>query len=316
MDLVSFGTGSAQLGSSQVRSAILLSFHGTIADLDEIPAFLSRVRRGRPAPPGLLKDLRHRFEAIGGSPLLKITQAQANALEERLRMPVALGARLWHPTLGDVISKLSTRGINRIVSLPLAPQSVHVYHDAIVKALQPFSEIELVRSPAWGLEPALIDAFAQTIRESLRALDPSSQPTVGIVLSAHSLPQSVIDAGDPYESDFRATATEVASRFPDHRCEIAFQSQGADGGAWLGPDLKTAFAKLLDAGLHRIVVAPIGFVSDHLETLYDLDIEAKGVAMNMGIIEFVRAPALNARPQFIDVLEAIVRRTLSNAVAT
>ncbi|XXX79684.1 ferrochelatase [Sorangium sp. So ce134] len=298
-----------------MTTAVLLSCHGTVERLDDLPAFLSNIRRGRPAPPELIEEVRRRFEAIGGSPLLRITQAQADALAARLGLPVAIAGRLWHPYPDEALASLHGRGVRSVVSLPLAPQSVDVYHAVVRDAAAKRGGMEVRCVPAWGLEPALIDAFVEVIDEALARFPDERRAEAAVVLSAHSLPQRIIDAGDPYERQFRAMAAEVERRIAPrgNPVLVAFQSQGMTGDAWLGPDLRSTFEALAARGAREALVAPIGFVADHVETLYDLDVEAHVVAREAGLARLERAPAVNTRPRFIDALEALVRRELGAA---
>ncbi len=301
-----------------MTDAVLLTFHGTIRDLSDMPAFLAKIRRGRPAPPELLHEVVRRYEAIGGSPLLEISRAQAAALEERLRIPVRVAGRLWEPYPNEALQELSRAGAKRVVSLPLAPQSVHVYHASVREAAAAFPDIEIVEAPSYGLEPRLLDAFVETIEEGLgRAglLGEGARPRTLVLLTAHSLPLRALAQGDPYERDFRAMADQVAARVEalGYPVRIAFQSQGASAEPWLGPALLDVIAKLPDEGFDRAFVAPIGFVADHVETLYDLDIEARAAASDRGLVAFGRAPTLGARPAFIEAIEAVVRRALATA---
>jgi ferrochelatase len=293
-----------------VSTAVLCTCHGTVERVEDIPAFLANIRRGRPTPPAIVQEVTHRFQRIGGSPLMKTTRAQADALAARLGVPVRVAGRLWGPYPAEVIADLVREGTTRLISLPLAPQSVDVYHAQVREAAKQHAGLELVEAPAWGLEPALIDAFVETVDEALARFPEGERASVPVILSAHSLPQRIIDMGDPYEKQFRAMAAGVGDRLAarGNPVRIAFQSQGMDGGAWLGPDLPATFAELAATGARAAIVAPIGFVADHVETLYDLDIEAPGLAERVGLSRFERAPALNARPRFIDALEAVVRR--------
>jgi ferrochelatase len=293
------------------RTAVLLGYHGTVAHADETEAFLTAIRRGRPTPPELVREVRRRFEHIGGSPLRHISEEQARALEARLGVPVRAAARVWHPSAADVVAELAALGVRRVVSLPLAPPWVHVYHAAfepIVRA----RGLDFVGAPSWGLAPALVDAFVEAIAEAHARFAAAERAGLGVVLSAHSLPVRVLDAGDPYERDFRALAGAVAEQLAARELagaelRVAFQSQGADGGPWLGPDLGTTFAELRAAGRRALLVGAVGFVSDHVETLYDLDVAAAARARELGFVRFERAPSLNARPRFIDALEAVAR---------
>lgn len=290
--------------------AVLVTCHGTVDRIEDIPAFLGNIRRGRPTPQAIIDEVTHRFQRIGGSPLMRITREQAAALEARIGAKVMVAGRLWPPFPAEALGELARAGATTVISLPLAPQSVDVYHAGVRAAATAHPEIELRLAPAWGTEPILVDAFVETIDEALSRFPEGERARVPVILSAHSLPQRVIDAGDPYEKQFRAMAAEVAVRLVarGNPVRVAFQSQGMDGGAWLGPDLPATFAELHAAGADAAVIAPIGFVADHVETLYDLDVEAPAIAAKAGIERLSRAPALNARPRFIDALEAVVRR--------
>lgn len=242
---------------------------------------------------------------------MRISGEQAEGLEARLGVPVRVAARLWHPYPAEVLPELSEAGVEHIVSVPLAPQSVHVYEASVREAAEA-KGMRVTTAPPWGEEPALIEAFAETIDAALADLRPDTSERVPIVLSAHSLPQRIIDAGDPYEVQFRAMAARVARRYEavGHVVRVAFQSQGATSDPWLGPDLPTTFADLVERGFDAVVVAPIGFVAEHVETLYDLDVEAPKVARAAGLHRFGRASAVGASSLVIDALEAVSRRML------
>jgi len=300
----------------QTRDAVLLSCHGTVADLADVPAFLANIRRGRPAPPEMVKEIQHRLEAIGGSPLMRHTQDQADGLAARLGIPCVIAGRLWGPYPDAVLGMLANGGRARVLSLPLAPQSVHVYNQAVRAAAASIEPaLTIVDAPTWGNQPALIDAFADTVRQGLvraAALHAGPPSQTAIVLSAHSLPMRILASGDPYEKQFRAMADLVAARFEasGHPVTIAFQSQGMTDDAWLGPDLPTTFRSLREAGARAVVVAPIGFLAEHVETLYDLDVDAPKIAAAAGVA-YARAPAPCAHPRLIDALEAVARQALS-----
>jgi ferrochelatase len=295
-----------------VSSAVLLSFHGTVERLDDLPAFLANIRRGRPAPPELVAEVHHRYELIGGSPLLRQTREVADSLEARLGVPVRVAGRLWHPYPAEALAELAALGVTRVVSLPLAPQSVDVYHASVAEALAALPGLELVKAPGWGEEPALLDALEATVREALPKLGAVPANEAAIVLSAHSLPKRILAMGDPYERQFRAMAERVAERLraDGHPVSIAFQSQGMTGDEWLGPDLEATFREHVARGLGRILVAPIGFLAEHVETLYDLDIEAPKIAERAGVAVYARAAAVGGRPRLLDALEAVARRCL------
>lgn len=298
-----------------MTAAVLLTCHGTVERADDIPAFVANIRRGRPAPSEVVDEVRRRFLKIGGSPLMRITAEQGRALEARLGLPVAVAGRLWGPYPSEVIADLVRRGVTTLLSLPLAPQSVHIYHATVREAAAAHPDLRVLYAPPWGLEPALIDAFEEGIREALDDQIPAPErDAAAVILSAHSLPLRVLQAGDPYETQFRAMAGEVEKRLAPRPVKIAFQSQGMTGDAWLGPDLPATFARLVEEGVTAALIAPIGFVADHVETLYDLDIEAQALAKTAGLTRLARAGAMNTRPRFIDALEAIARRELGSLI--
>ncbi|GAC1353323.1 MAG: ferrochelatase [Polyangiales bacterium] len=298
-----------------MKTAILLISHGSVEKEADIATFVGNIRRGRPTPQSIVDEVTHRFRAIGGSPLLEITRAQAAALEARLGLKVAVGMRLFHPYANDVIAALAQDGIERVVSLPLAPYSVHIYNETAREACSRVG-VTCVEVPPWGEEPALLEAFAASIGAALQSIPSERRAAAHVVLTAHSLPMRVVKQGDPYELQVRATARGVmrivGAENPSH---VAFQSQGMDGGDWLGPDLPTTFAALSTLGVRDVVICAIGFLADHTEILYDLDIEARGVAQARGIT-LTRAASLNTTELFIDALEHVSRRALSTLQAT
>jgi protoporphyrin/coproporphyrin ferrochelatase len=287
------------------RTAIILIAHGTVETLDQLPEFLTNIRRGHPAPPELVSEVRRRYEAIGGrSPLLDITYELARKLEAKLGVPTRVAMRLFHPYPNEVVAKLVAEGIERIVTLPLAQHSAAVY-TAAVKA----PEIEIISAPNWGRTPQLTRAFAEKV---IASIPPGVAPVV--VFSAHSLPLGIIQAGDPYETEFRGSADDIAKEIRSRGVAIdehvvAFQSQGIGTGIeWLGPDLRKALESLAARGKKDVVIAPVGFLADHVEILYDLDIEAKGWADALGI-RLYRSASLNADDGLVEAL-ATVAKTL------
>jgi ferrochelatase len=292
------------------RDGILLVAHGTVSDLADLPDFVARIRHGRPPPAGLVEELRHRYEAIGGSPLLRVTERQARALEAKSGLPVLLGMRLWEPSVEAAVREAARRELTRLVLLPLAPFSVDVYAAAARRSLEAVrgelgaSTPELVVCEPWGTEPAFIEAQRAAIAALLGAEGAES----AVLLTAHSLPRAAIRAGDRYQAEVEASARAVAERL-GRACELCYQSQGADGGEWLGPDLRQTFERLSQPGITRVTLSPFGFLADHVETLYDLDIEARAWASSLGLT-LTRVPALNTDPGLISALNEVARRAL------
>jgi ferrochelatase len=285
-------------------TGVLLVAHGTVEDLDDLGAFVARIRHGRPAPAGLVEELRGRYEAIGGSPLLHTTRAQARALAERLEAPVLVGMRLWEPGVERALAGAASLGLRRLVVIALAPFSQHVYWEAASKAAQQVgSSVELLPSPAWGEEPAFVAAHADLIAQH-------APPGAAVVLSAHSLPKIAIQRGDPYARLVEASAAAISERL-GRPTQLCYQSQGADGGDWLGPGVRDTLAALAAQQQRVVAWSPFGFLADHVETLFDLDIEAKAMARELSL-ELHRVPALNLHPGLIEALSAVARRAVSS----
>jgi len=285
---------------------VLLVAHGTVENLDDLGNFLARIRGGRPAPPGFLAELRGRYEAIGGSPLLGVTRAQASGLAERLGARVFVGMRLWEPGVEAALEEAGRSGLERLCVIPLAPFSVHVYWEATRRSeaaarANGLATPELVSAPAWGTHPSFVEGHAELIRAH-------AHPEARVVLTAHSLPLVALRAGDPYERLVRESAEAIGAKL-GRRSELAFQSQGEGNAEWLGPDLKSVLGRIRDEGASRVAIAPFGFLGEHVETLYDLDIEARGLARELGLT-FERVPALGTAPALIDALEDLARRAL------
>jgi ferrochelatase len=304
-----------------MKDAVLLVSHGSVDDLDDLQAFVTKVRRGHAPPPELVRELRRRYEAIGGkSPLNAITAEVAQKLERALGVTVAWANRLFRPHVRDVVAGLARRGVTHIALVPLAQNSAHVYaEDARRAALG--TGIVLECATNWGQDPGLCMAFASRIANTLETSRDGDLQGVTVMMTAHSLPRSVVDSGDPYEREVRAAGDAVGAALRAHfghdvRRVVAFQSQGMTGPGrgdspvqWLGPDLRTALDDAQSRGDRHVVLAPIGFLADHVEILYDLDIEARQMASDRGL-SYARAPSLNADGDYIEVLAHVARPLL------
>lgn len=283
----------------------MLLAHGTVSNISELPAFLHKIRRGRPAPAELVSELEHRYQAIGGSPHLDLTEKQAEALGKQLNMPCFVAMRLWNPTVESVLPGVESAGVRRLCLLPLAPFSVSVYDQAARRAAAELgSTVELVSVEPWGQRPEFVAAQADWIRRHQTETGSKS----ALLLTAHSLPMRAVKAGDAYGTEVEACCAAIGQAL-GQPVTLAYQSQGADGGEWLGPDLQETFKRLKAEGIEHITLYPFGFLSDHVETLYDLDIEAKAWAEELHL-GYTRVPALNADPAFISALAAIASDAL------
>lgn len=289
-------------------TGVLLMAHGTPSSLDEMPAYLTRVRGGRPPSPELIAEMRHNYAAIGGrSPLTDLTFAQGAALHARLghRVPVAVGMRNWTPFVADAVAHLVQVGVRRIIALPLAPQfstlSVTKYYEAAVAALP--AGVELVRVSSYHDHPLLAKAFAERIREAGPRTDEE------VIFTAHSLPVRVVQQGDRYAAEVAGTARAVAHAAGVRRYFLAFQSAGRTPEPWMGLDLGEFLRQRAARRARAFIIVPIGFVCDHTEILFDIDVQATAVARELGV-SLRRTASLNDSPAFIDLLESVVRERL------
>jgi len=217
--------------------------------------------------------------------------------------------RLWHPYPREVVPDLAHDGIGRIAVVPLAQHSAAVYGEAVKNDLATAGiDVAVACAPNWGQRPKLLDAYAAAIHEAMvRAGD----GPITVLMTGHSLPKAVIDAGDSYEKEFRASTSAITERLGGRaHVEVAFQSQGFGGGEWLGPDLPTALDRIAARGDKAVVFAPVGFLADHVEILYDLDIEAKELARSRRLAS-VRAASLNAADALADVVAEVAREVMA-----
>ena len=290
-----------------MKTAVLLMAHGTPDSLDDMPEYLRLVRGGRQPSPELVEEMRHNYGAIGGrSPLTAITLAQADALRARLGadVPVAVGMRNWRPFIAESLGALAAAGAERVVGIPLAPQfstlSVQKYIDAATNALPAGLSFEPVRS--FATHSLLLQAFAERVQEAGPAADEE------VVFTAHSLPARVIQGGDTYADEVAATALGVAARSAITAYSLAYQSAGRTPEPWIGPDLSELIRARATAGSRRFFIVPIGFVCDHTEILFDIDVQAAATARECGVA-LRRTASLNVSPTFISLLEDLVRST-------
>jgi ferrochelatase len=288
-----------------MKAALLLA-HGTPDSLDEMPEYLTRVRGGRPPAPDLLEEMRRNYAAIGGrSPLTDITRAQAQALGRELGAGtrVYFAMRNSKPFIADVLAAAVADGATHAVAVPMAPQysalSVGKYRQAVDEARPPGLTVRFVES--WHDHGGLLDAFAEKMREAR-----AREPEAAVVFTAHSVPARLVREGDPYADQVAATAAGVAARAGLPAYRLAYQSAGRTPEPWIGPALDDALDELGREGATRVVVAPIGFVCDHTEILYDIDVAAAASARRRGM-SLSRTASLNTSPTFIRALADVVR---------
>ncbi|HXZ79518.1 MAG TPA: ferrochelatase [Terriglobales bacterium] len=298
------------------KTAVLLLAHGSPDRVEEIPEFLRYVTGGRPVPDAVVAEVQHRYGLIGHSPLTEITLRQAQALSEQIQLPVYVGMRNWNPFIADTVRQMAADGIERAVTICLAPQnsrtSVGLYRSALQGQLDtmPF-ECDFVES--WHDHPLLIRAFAEKLKAGWTRGCEEAGEGLPVIFTAHSVPQRTIAEGDPYQQQAHDTAALVAMESGFLRMEdwtFAFQSQGMSGGPWLGPSVEDTIADLQGRGHKGIFVQPIGFVCDHVEVLYDIDIGFRKFAADRDM-KLWRAESLNDSPLFIAALVDVARSRLA-----
>jgi len=303
--------------------AVLLMAYGSPDRLDQVEAYYTDIRRGSPPPPHLLEELLGRYRAIGGgSPLSRIVELQRAAVEAELArrgraVRVYAGMRHIEPRIGAIVDGMVADGVERFAAIALAPQkssNAAGYRRAVDAALARLDGTapDVVFVDSWHDQPRFIEALAGTTAEALRRFaDPAA---VRVMFTAHSLPARVVAEGDVYPAELAATAALVAARLGIATYDFAFQSAGRTGEPWLGPDILEEIRRLGREGVRELVVRPVGFVADHLEVLYDIDIEAQGVAREAGI-RLERARSMNDDPTFIAGLADLAETALAGASA-
>ena len=298
-------------------TGVLVMAYGTPAGPDEVSTYYTHIRRGRPPSAEQLADLMGRYEAIGGiSPLAARTRAQADGLQRTLDTEagagsyrVARGNKHAAPFIEDGVAELGEAGVDRIVGLVLAPHysalSVGEYHERAERT----SSLPYVGIDSWHLEPGLVALLADRVGVSFRHLVAGGARSVEVLFTAHSLPERILAMGDPYPRQLEETAAAVAGAVGLDHWRVAWQSAGRTPDPWLGPDIGEVIRTLPDerADIDAVVVCPAGFVSDHLEVLYDVDIEARRVASEAGL-RLARTESLNDDPAFLAVLAGVVER--------
>jgi len=317
--------------SNSSSDGLILLAHGTPNVLGEMDAYLKLVTGGRGVPPEVVHELQERYAQIGlgdepsaeGPHLTRWTLRQTRLLEERLGKTVYVGMRNWEPFIGDVVEKMKRDGITQAKAICLAPQnsrtSVGLYKGAIENAAGDSMEVEFISG--WADHPLLVKAFAQRTRAALNKARTSVEDKIAVLFTAHSVPSRTVlpsskpveyhgmflaSGPDSYADDCKLTAKLVASQLQDvvseRDCHFSFQSQGMSGGPWLGPTVEDTLAGLKHYGYDTVVIQPIGFLCDHVEILYDIDIAFQQTAGRLDLT-LIRAESLNDSPLLIDALE-------------
>lgn len=296
---------------------VLMMAYGGPNSLDEIPGYLADIRGGRPTPARIVEEIRNNYRQIGGkSPLLEITRRQVAAVQAQFdpdQFRFYLGMRHWSPWIEDAVKEMLRDGITHAISIVLAPHysqlSIARYQAKIAAGLEMHrGHIEFAHIESYHDAPGLIQALANRVEEGLSCWPAMRRPEVHVVFSAHSLPVRITQMGDPYADQLHETARLVAAKagLEEEQWSWSYQSAGRSPEPWLGPQLPEHLEALAEKGIRDVVSVPVGFVSDHVEILYDIDIQGQQKARALGI-HLERPPALNEDPNFIRAIAQIIQ---------
>lgn len=289
--------------------------YGTPTTPEDVEAYYTRIRHGRPPTPELLADLKRRYDAIGGtSPLAERTAAQVAGIAAALErespgaFDVRFGAKYEPPLLEEAATAFRAEGFTKVVGLVLAPHSSSMSTDQYMsrarEALGP--DVELVEIGAWYLAPGFLELIARRVKDALATIPEERLATTEVLFSAHSLPEKILESGDTYPEQLRESAELAAKIAQVPSFDVAWQSAGRTADPWIGPDILSVLRQKAAEGFTDVVSCPIGFVADHLEVLFDVDVEAQGVAREVGL-HLVRTASLNDDPAFTSILAHVVR---------
>ncbi len=301
---------------------LLVMAYGTPYTLDDLERYYTHIRHGRKPTTEMLEDLRNRYEAIGGiSPLAKITLAQAEKLEEHLnniqnqiQFKMYLGLKHIEPFIEDAVKQMHEDGITEAVSIVLAPHfstfSVKSYNGRAVQEAEKLGGPKIITIESWYKEPKFINYWADQVKRIFDRMPEEEKQAAVLIVSAHSLPEKILQFGDPYPQELQDTATLIAKQAGVKNYVIGWQSAGNTPEPWLGPDVQDLTRDLYNKHQYKaFVYAPVGFVSDHLEVLYDNDIECKAVTDEIGA-SYYRPEMPNAKEEFIDALASVVLKAV------
>lgn len=297
---------------------VLIMAYGGPNSLDEIPGYLADIRNGRVTTPAVLEEISRNYRLIGGkSPLLEISTRQVEAVRAHLdpdKFKVYMGMRHWSPWIEDVVGQMIDDGITQAIALVLAPHysklSVAKYHAKVADGLEMYrGHIDFDFIDSYHDAPKLIQALANRVNEGLSRWPEAERDDVHIIFSAHSLPVRIMKMGDPYDSQLRETAQLVADKagLAAARWSWCYQSAGRSSEPWLGPQIQEHIPALAAQGIQNMISIPVGFVSDHVEILYDIDIQAQAVAKELGV-RLERPSALNDDPLYIQTLVDLIEQ--------
>lgn len=300
------------------NTAVLLLAYGGPDSLNDIPAYLLDIRGGRETPQEFVDEITERYRLIGGhSPLLEISSSVASKLKNQIGVPVYLGMRHWKPYISDVVKQMEADGVSHIVAICMAPHyselSIGKYRQKLEGAIVGKDKtVSFVEN--WHTQPNYLNGLAENVRKTLERWPFQIRESVQIIFTAHSLPLSIMETGDPYDRQLRETAGLLADELalPSDRWTFSYQSAARTPVPWLGPQIEELVVELAGAGHQDLLIAPIGFVSDHVEILYDIDIGVSQIALKRGL-RIERTPMLNDSAPLIDALAALAYQQLAPA---
>jgi len=302
------------------KPAVLLLAYGGPDSLDDVPAYLLDIRGGRPTPTSLIDDISERYRLIGGkSPLLDITRQVAVKLAGRVDRPVYVGMRHWRPTIAKVLDQMAGDGIEQFTAICMTPHystlSIAKYREKLEEGLASVEQnsgrqMRITFIDSWFDQPAYLSGIVENVRRTLSRWHDEKRDQVKFVFTAHSLPQYILDQGDPYDSQLRETANMLARELalPDERWTFSYQSAAKTGIPWLGPQIEELVVELASEGEKDLLIAPIGFIADHVEILYDIDIGVQAIAKPLGV-RLERTPMLNDDDHLVEALTSLVMMT-------
>ena len=304
-----------------MKALLLLAFGGP-RSLEEVGPFLARIMKGRKPSPEQLERVKERYRLIGGgSPLLKITQGQADGLEKRLSekghsLKSYVGMRYGHPMIEETMKEILRDGIMEVVAIPMAPfqsrESTGAYIEEVKRVQKNIGEVLKVSFVVgWYTHPLFLEAIREKVREGLMGFTPEERKRVQLLFTAHSLPKSIIEK-DPYAREIEESIQGVVDGLEHRAWRMAYQSKGGGPEEWVGPDVESVLTNLSKEGVQRVLIVPIGFVSDHIEILYDIDIVYREKAKSLGI-KLKRTTSLNFSEKFIEALSAIVEEHMKGS---
>lgn len=303
--------------ASSPATALFLMAHGAPDRVDDVPLYLKNIRGGKDSPPEVIAMIKTRYESIGGSsPLLEITRGQAEALEKFINQDgknafkVYFGMRNWSPYIKDVVRQMVDDGVKKVHAICLAPQyskwSTERYFKSFKEALKecPAEGLQVRYISSWCDHPRLTDAFVEKYELAVERLRQQGKDSIRTVFTVHSIPASSLDEGDPYAEEYEKTVRKIVERVQPTHWHMAYQSRGMIPGPWLGPTVESVLDKIARYGAQTILIVPVGFVSDHIEILYDVDIDFKRYAKARKL-DLYRTESMNLSPLFIETLAAL-----------